>query len=208
MTQPPLAPSPLAPVLGVVFDLDGTLVDSALDFDAIRREMELPRGTPLLEAIAALPEERAVRCRDILARNEREGAERATLMPGAEELVSLLASRGVRQAVLTRNSRDTALTTLARLGLSFELVFGRDDAPHKPDPTAICRACEAWQLPREQVAIVGDYLFDLEAGRRAGVRTVLYTAGRDLRGVAWTALADFQLVCFTRAAELLAWLGH
>ncbi len=196
------------PVLGVVFDLDGTLVDSGLDFDAMRREMGLAHGQPLLESLAALPAPRAAECHAILARHEQAGADRASLMPGAAEFVALLHARGVRHAVFTRNSRGTALATLARLGLSIDLIYGREDAPPKPDPAAILQACEAWGLPREQVVIVGDYMFDLEAGRRAGIRSVLYTAGRDLDGVSWAALADFRFDCFTRADALLAWLGH
>lgn len=44
---------------GVIFDLDGTLVDSGLDFDSMRREMGLDPGTPILESLATLPEQDA-----------------------------------------------------------------------------------------------------------------------------------------------------
>ncbi len=54
------------PVRGVVFDLDGTLVDSRLDFEAMRRQMNLPKGAPLLETIAQLPSEQAADCWQIL----------------------------------------------------------------------------------------------------------------------------------------------
>ncbi len=48
-------------VRGVIFDLDGTLVDSGLDFDLMRREMGLPPGKPLLESFDLLPEVDAAR---------------------------------------------------------------------------------------------------------------------------------------------------
>ncbi len=54
------------PARGVIFDLDGTLVDSGLDFDEMRREMQLPPRQPILEAIARLPDEQA---RPLLARS-------------------------------------------------------------------------------------------------------------------------------------------
>jgi len=41
-------------IRGIIFDLDGTLADSQLDFDAMRREMELPLGLPILEALTRL----------------------------------------------------------------------------------------------------------------------------------------------------------
>ena len=69
---------------GVIFDLDGTLVDSGLDFPQMRREMGLPAGMPILEGLAEIgPGERFNECLRILDRHEQEAAERATLMPGA-----------------------------------------------------------------------------------------------------------------------------
>ena len=46
----------MAQVRGIIFDLDGTLVDSRLDFDAMRHEMGLPTGIPILEGLAAIPD--------------------------------------------------------------------------------------------------------------------------------------------------------
>jgi phosphoglycolate phosphatase len=195
------------PIRGVIFDLDGTLVDSGLDFDRMRQEMQLPPGTPVLEALATLDASRAADCRAILDRHEREGVERARLMPGVVEFRVALADRGIRQAVVTRNSRALALATLDRVGQRFEIVLGREDGPVKPDPAALRRICEVWQLPGDAVAIVGDYKFDLEAGRRAGVRTVLYTAGRDLRSFDYAELADHVVACFSRAESFLDWLA-
>jgi HAD superfamily hydrolase (TIGR01549 family) len=198
---------PNCPIRGVIFDLDGTLVDSGLDFEQMRREMGLASRAPLLEAISGLDELRRSQCEVILEAHERAGAERARLMPGVAELVARLSAGGIRQAVLTRNARQVALATLARLGLSFDPVFGREDAPPKPDPTAIWGICDLWGLARHEVAIVGDFVFDIEAGRRAGVRTVLYTAGRDPQGLLGASEADLCLRCFTEPEALLAWLA-
>jgi HAD superfamily hydrolase (TIGR01509 family) len=191
----------------MIFDLDGTLVDSGLDFDAMRREMGLAAGTPLLEAIASLDEPCRGRCTAILERHEQSGAENATLMPGVSDFLRRLNSWQVRQAVLTRNARKAALATLARLGLCFDPVVAREDAPAKPDPTAIWRICELWDLAPHEVAIVGDYVFDIEAGRRAGVRTVLYTRGRDAERLAGGDQADLCLHTFSEPNALVAWLA-
>lgn len=196
------------PIRGLIFDLDGTLVDSGLDFDLMRHEMGLEPGRPLLEAMAQLDPGRADECRLILSRHERDGSLRATLMPGVHAFLNTIAVRGLRRAVLTRNSREAALATLDRLGLAFDPVVAREDAPAKPDPTAIWKICEAWGLAREQVAIVGDFYFDIEAGRRAGVRTVLYTGRRDPLVVEGWGKADFCLPCFGDAEGLLAWLDQ
>jgi HAD superfamily hydrolase (TIGR01509 family) len=190
---------------GIIFDLDGTLVDSGLDFDAMRREMELPPG-PILEALAHLPEPRASECRRILERHELHGAQRATLMPGVAAFLDLLRHRGLRTALITRNSRAVTLLTIGRLSLSFDPIVAREDAPAKPDPAGIHKICGAWGLRPEQVVMIGDYRFDLEAGRRAGARTVLYTEGRDPASIDFAHLADHSLRSYEHPDEFLAWL--
>ncbi len=156
------------PARGVIFDLDGTLVDSALDFDQMRREMGFSPGTPVLEGIAALDAEDAARCWAILEEHERAGCQRATCMPGAAELLAELAAQGFHRGLLTRNSRRFTKELIERLGLTFDAVMTRDDAPPKPDPAAIWRICERWAIEPPLAAMVGDYRFDLEAGRAAG----------------------------------------
>lgn len=191
---------------GLIFDLDGTLVDSGLDFDLMRREMGLPPKEPILEALAALSEPQRSHCWTILHRHELQGAQRATLMPGVTELIEALADRGIRRAVFTRNGHQATLVTLNRVRLSFDTVVAREDAPAKPDPTGIWRICESWELRPEQVAMVGDYRFDIEAGRRAGARTVCYAAGRGLDEIeAWGACHSVE--CFSRPGDFLAWLA-
>src|SRR5215211_479337 len=116
-------------IKGIVFDLDGTLVDSRLDFDAMRREMDLPPDMPILEGLARLNAEHAGRCRTILQRHEFEGAQRAALLPGVSELLAAIEARGIRRAIATRNSRSITAATLAKVGVEFELVFTRDEGP-------------------------------------------------------------------------------
>jgi len=195
-------------IRGVIFDLDGTLVDSGLDFDLMRQEMQLPEGLSLLEAIDQLDDARAAECREILARHEWAGADQAHLMPGVREFLSQLTARGMPQAVLTRNARDVTLATLSRLRLAFDPVVTREDAPAKPDPTAIWRICEQWRLAANQVVVIGDFHFDIEAGCRAGCRTVLYTGGREAQAVRGADQAGYCLRCFAQPDELLAWLGE
>jgi phosphoglycolate phosphatase len=192
---------------GVIFDLDGTLVDSGLDFEMMRREMRLPPNQPILEALAGLSEPRRSRCWEILHRHELQGAQRATLMPGAAELIEVLGQRGIRRAVFTRNGRQATLLTLSRLNLCFDTVVAREDAPAKPDPAGIWKICESWALRPEQVAMLGDYRFDIEAGRRAGTRTACYSAQRGLTEIE-TWGAGFSIECFSRPDEFLAWLAE
>jgi HAD superfamily hydrolase (TIGR01509 family) len=195
------------PIAGVIFDMDGTLVDSGLDFAAMRREMGLPDGVPLLETMENLAEAEAARCRTILLRHEEAGAVRAVVLPGVRRFLNRLRGLGVRQAVFTRNSREVADATLARCGLNFDLVLTRDDGPIKPDPWAIRHICETWGVAPAQVAVIGDYRFDIEAGIRAGARTVLFTRGRPSESLPGADLAELHLESFQQTDELLRALG-
>jgi HAD superfamily hydrolase (TIGR01549 family) len=175
------------------------LVSQELDFEAIRREISLPGGTPLLEALRELDGEQRLRAEAILDRHEGLAAERASVFEGIPEFLAFLESRRIRRAVLTRNSRRAATTVLTRCGLVLDPIVAREDGPPKPDPAGVRRICTAWDLPPGDVLTIGDYLFDIEAGRRAGTRTALVTHGRDWP---FAPLAD---VTFPSFRELPVW---
>jgi HAD superfamily hydrolase (TIGR01509 family) len=194
-------------IRGLIFDLDGTLVQSRLDFEAIRRELGLPPGEPLLEVLARLPAAEARHALAVLERHEERAAHEAVPTPGIAQLLDQVAGRGLRAGVLTRSARRFALASLARTGLRCDPVLGREDAPPKPDPAGIWQICHYWGLPPDQAAMIGDYRFDIEAGRRAGVRTVLYTAGRTPTAEELSWGADLVIGCFLQPDPLLQWLA-
>jgi HAD superfamily hydrolase (TIGR01509 family) len=187
-------------VRGVIFDLDGTLVVQELDFEAIRREIGLPTGTPLLEALEKLSGAEEAAAWAILGRHERTAALAATLNPGVADFLAWLDARAVPRGVLSRNSRAAVDLVLGRCGLRFDPVVAREDAPYKPSPQGIWQICRAWQLAPEEVLMVGDYLYDLQAGRSAGARTALVTHGR-----AWPFAhqADLAFASFEAVPEVL-----
>lgn len=193
-------------IRAVIFDLDGTLVDSALDFDLIRRDLGLPAGLPILEALEAVAPVHRERLHAILAEHEARGVERAVLFPGVVEFFAELDRRGLRRAVLTRNSRKSAEATLARFAIQFHAVHTRDDGPVKPDPAGIWRICEAWGLRPSECVMIGDYRFDIEAGRQAGAHTVLFVGGRKHSVLAEHEQADFTLSSFAQPGDFFDWV--
>lgn len=183
-----------------IFDLDNTLANSAIDFNAMRQQLGLPLGKGMLEEIDARPAPEAAVLRRRLAALEREYALRAQPLPGVHALLTSLVERSFRLGILTRNSHANALQTLAVCDLAqfFDSahVLGRDEAAPKPDPDGIRKLLAAWGAGPATAVMVGDFRYDLEAGHRAEVATIYYdAAGQDL----WPA--DFRVQSH---AELLA----
>jgi len=169
-------------IRGVLFDFDGTLTEpGSLDFQQIRDAIGCPRAVPILEFIASLADEAArERARRTLHEFEMEAARRSLPNARSEEILRRLRAAGLKVGILTRNSLaaiSAALANFSGLGLAdFDVVLTRDDAfPPKPDPDAVLEAARRLELPPGELLAVGDYVFDVEAGRRAGAVTAFLT---------------------------------
>jgi HAD superfamily hydrolase (TIGR01549 family) len=185
---------------GVVFDLDGTLVRQELDFEAIRREIGLPPDTPLLEALERMTVAERDRAGQILDVHEQAAALRAALFPGVAEVLEWLDGQGLRRGLLSRNSRRAVEVVLGRCGLRFDPALAREDAPFKPNPHGLHLICDTWRVEPAAVLMVGDYLYDLQAGRSAGTRTALLTHGREWP---FANLADWTLATFAELPAII-----
>jgi HAD superfamily hydrolase (TIGR01509 family) len=157
----------------VIFDMDGTLTEELLDFAAIRREIGVPDGVGILEYISHLSGSRKSQAEEILHRHEIAAAGTCVLHEGALEILAALKGRGIRTALLTRNSSACAQSVLSRHRLSFDWVATRDHPPHKPHRDSILNITRHFAILPEQTLMVGDYLYDLQAARNAGVDAAL-----------------------------------
>jgi HAD superfamily hydrolase (TIGR01509 family) len=166
-----------------VFDLDGTLTVPQHDFVAIKQRLGLPVDLPVLEGVAGLDEERRRAVLAAIDAWEIELADQAQPNPGAFELLEQIAQAGLPMGVLTRNTRATAYRTLRAAGLNAffapQLVLGRDEAAPKPAPDGVLHLAGLFGIAPALTVIVGDYRFDLDAGRAAGARTVWLDAERE-----------------------------
>jgi len=158
---------------GILFDMDGVMVRQRLDFPAIKREIFGDTDGFILERMAELSPAARARAEAILERHETAAAVEAEPMDGILPFMAWMDARGLRRGIVTRNSRKSVDVVLTRLGLRFDAVVTREDAPPKPAPDPVLLACRRMGLPTSEVLFVGDFEFDMLAGRRAGVRTVL-----------------------------------
>ncbi|HEX6989062.1 MAG TPA: HAD-IA family hydrolase, partial [Bacillota bacterium] len=183
---------PRGAVEAVLFDLDGTLLDSGPLIirtyqDVLREELGIEAspddilahfGRTLAETFAAFTPNRA-RIPQLVARYQTRNLELhdqlARPVPGAVEAVAALRSAGLRLAVVTTKRREMAERGLRLMGLAgaFDAVIAFEDvSAHKPDPEGIFRALDHMAVPPEAALMVGDTPADLLAARRAGVTPV------------------------------------
>jgi HAD superfamily hydrolase (TIGR01509 family) len=159
-----------------IFDMDGTLTVANHDFEAIRETLGLPAGQPILEALGQLPGAEAAEKYGQLYEIEMAIAETTQAQPAARELLTQLRSQGKNCGILTRNSKSIAHRTLEACGLlaffTDITIISRDCCAPKPQPDGIHRLLDYWQMLPDASVMVGDYLFDLLAGRNAGTATV------------------------------------
>jgi phosphoglycolate phosphatase len=192
------APPPLTPerLRALVFDLDGTLVDS---YRAIALGVNAAREAFALAPLAIEDVKRRVGhgledlMEDVLgpARAERGAAlfratyERIYLdateaLPDAVEAIAGLRARGYRLSVASNKPARFSAPILERLGMlaSFDTVEGPETAgATKPDPRMIGRCLATMGVGKEHAAYVGDMTLDVESAARAGVASILVAGG-------------------------------
>jgi HAD superfamily hydrolase (TIGR01509 family) len=161
-------------IKAVIFDLDGTITEPYLDFDAIRKDMGLAQDSgPVLESMEKMSASERRRVDEILHRHEQKAVTESTLNPGAKETLESLRRDGIFIGILTRNLRENAFAIAGKHNLQFDAVIGREDGPAKPDSFGVEEICRQFGVKPSETMLVGDYLFDLLCAKSAGAAAVL-----------------------------------
>ena len=183
----------------IIFDLDGTLIDSVGDISAAVNYAIEPHGlTPvtleetrasvgegvpsLIEKILALKKttflDTEALTKRVLEYYSAHLAVNTVPYPEVRETLEHLGA--CRKAVISNKLTVLAERILEALDLSkyFEVVAGSDSSPErKPSPVPVLRVLSRLGVPPQEALIVGDSVYDMAAGRAAGLRTVAVTYG-------------------------------
>lgn len=175
----------------ILFDMDGTLTEPMLDFPRIKAEMGIA-DRPILEALAEMEQPRRGEAEAVLLRHEEHAAENSKLNPGCRELLAWLVDQNIRTALITRNSRLSMETVLARHRLSLDVLVTRETVPVKPNPHPLWHACRQLAIREEDTWMVGDGWHDITAGAAASIKTVWLSQGRPrpFEAVPWREVRD------------------
>ncbi|WP_437646845.1 HAD family hydrolase [Sorangium sp. So ce362] len=213
----------MASIRGVIFDVDGTLIDSndaharawidALEefghkvhFEEVRRLIGMG-GDKLLPRVTGIssdsPEGKRIsgRCSEIFM---KQLLPELRAFPGTKELLEELHRRGIR-IVIASSAKEEKLRELLKLtgadGVIESATSSSDAEQSKPDPDIVQAALGDLRLPPGEVVMIGDTPYDVEAAARAGLRTIGFRSG------GWTdsALAG-AIAVYDGPADLLAHL--
>ena len=221
-----LAPRPLD-IDAVLFDLDGTLVDTAPDLGAALNRVRVEHGLEPLPIVALRPyasagargligagfeltpeHERFPALRDaFLVHYEAALCVATTIFDGVADVLDAIVARGLRWGIVTNKATRFTQPLLETLALPRrpDVVVCGDTTPHaKPHPAPLLAAAGALAVSPERCVYVGDAERDVEAGRAAGMLTLVAHYGyiqAHEEPEAWPAHGHLE-----RPSDLIAWL--
>jgi phosphoglycolate phosphatase len=188
----------------IVFDLDGTLVRSTVDFTRLKLEtirvlkelglptMDLSEKMKSYEIMARVQElvkncrtslsyeEIARRVTQVWDSVELENVNKTTMMPEAVLVLETLRERGFSIGIVTRGCHAYAVRALETTGLLpfVNLILGRDDTANpKPDPEPLLHAMSIFHAEPSEMVMVGDSSEDSKCAKSAGVRFIGVVGG-------------------------------
>ncbi|MDH3587487.1 MAG: HAD-IA family hydrolase [Gammaproteobacteria bacterium] len=183
----------------VLFDLDGTLVDTAPDMVAVLQDMQrahelepvdydlgrayVSNGALGLLSLGFPETQHAVGSelhRDYLQRYAHRVCDASTLFPGLERLLEIFDIAGLPWGVVTNKPAhltDPLLEGLALAARSACTVSGDTLPQRKPDPAPLLHACDIAGLLPQNTVYIGDASRDIQAGQNAGMATIAAAYG-------------------------------
>lgn len=165
-------------IKAVLFDFDGTLTKpGALNFPRLKKTIGCPANVPVLEFIEDFPtlSQRNEALKQ-LERFEKEAAINSEPNIGAQNLIHFLRSKGIDIGIITRNtlsSLERAFQNFEHIDMShFDVIVSRETPVRlKPSGDGIILAAKTLNVDVTQILMVGDFVFDIQAGQTAGCMT-------------------------------------
>jgi HAD superfamily hydrolase (TIGR01549 family) len=156
---------------GVIFDMDGTVVDVTYDWNQIKAELN-SQGKPILIYLKGLEEPEKSEKWKVLEKHESEATQKARLKPGMRGFLDLLSQKGIKIALVTNNSQRSVSFLLEKFNLEFDCIISRESGLWKPSGAPFQAVLEKLGLEKEECCVVGDSHFDIKAAEETGIPNV------------------------------------
>ena len=154
-----------------IFDMDGTVFESQLDWLKIREELNIRPGQNILKEIYKNNSVDTKRL-ELLEKYERENTLIAEPIAGVLEFIEHLKSLSIITALVTNNNRENADYLLKKYNVTFDLVVTREMNFWKPQPDAFFYVMEYFNCTSSETISFGDTHYDINASKAAGLSAV------------------------------------
>jgi HAD superfamily hydrolase (TIGR01549 family) len=153
-----------------LFDMDGTVFESYLNWAEIKKTMAIKTGNILKEIYAGGSVD--TRKLEMLETYEEDNSLKTKPITGIEEFLSYLAEQQVNSALITNNNKRNTDYLLKKFNLSFDLVITREMNLWKPEPHGLLYAMEFYHRQPHETISIGDSNYDVWASREAGIKNI------------------------------------
>jgi phosphoglycolate phosphatase len=196
----------ILPLRAVIFDLDGTLINSAIPFTEMKRKViaflqangvddrllnEDMLSTEIIDLAAGCLQRKGssenqvsevlAQVSNIMNEVELQSTGNATLIEGVPQTLLVLKERGLKLGVMTRGCREYTRKILTKFSLNryFDAVAARDDVDQpKPNPEHAFHVLKLLGVKAQETLFVGDHWSDAECAKQAGLNFVFVNHGQ------------------------------
>jgi HAD superfamily hydrolase (TIGR01509 family) len=204
----------------IIFDLDGTLIDSipahlhayqelAISEFGIQLDQEKilehfgKKSRDIITALFPLSEKNI----DILVEKKqrlyRQSFNRVKLLPGTKKVLRTAKERSIKCALGTSSSKKNVEITLKEFGLEFDIIIAGEDIERgKPHPATFLKIAQRLDISSDDCFVIGDAIYDIIAAKKAGMLAIGVLTGSTTRKQMKMAHAD---VIFENLLEFMDW---
>jgi HAD superfamily hydrolase (TIGR01549 family) len=171
-----------------IFDMDGTVFESYLDWKKIKKELCIKNGNILKEIYNnnSIDYEKL----NILEKHEEQNTLKTSPLNGVFEFISFLKNNNIKISLITNNNKKNTEYLLNKFNLKFDVVITRDMKLWKPDADAFFYLMNLYKYTPEEILSIGDSHYDIIASKKAGISDVFIVKKNKKNGVEYSIQDD------------------
>jgi len=159
-----------------IFDMDGTVFESRLDWQHIRSNLQIEPGHSILQTIYQGNQVDRQRLA-LLEEYEHKNTLQIEPIKGISDFIEYLKNNGLSVTLVTNNNKKNARYLLDKYQITFHQVITRESGLWKPEPHAFQKLMNEYSALPSQTLAIGDSLYDIKAARAAGISQIYVING-------------------------------